>query len=319
MNRFIIAFIILSLLFISAEAAYSSFPDNTIPTLAMRIRGLDLSLRNITLELLCELSWLNFDAVNFAGIASNDNFIILMSLCDSLGVYYSICPEAIMQYFKAWADPEYRYWFRNSDFLITSDSCFARCNAEFNSIVQYTSAVIMHHADTAFSIKTTVVNELAYTTFGHDFLWYYEVYDEAPSKQWLHAVRNDYPWDDYIPNVYTQDTLSGDTLSLEEVETSGIFSWQKYLAENNEENEVPFTLNYGLLHTIEQDEYTGLEGDIVYGTMADQATSVRAMMEAEYQGPPDGHDIPLPVDNPPDFISFDYYPFRYVHPDSALA
>ncbi|MCK4806596.1 MAG: hypothetical protein KAT09_03070, partial [Candidatus Aegiribacteria sp.] len=102
MPRIIVAFIILSLLFISAEAVYSSFPDNTIPTLAMRIRGLDLSIRNITLELLCELSWLNFDAVNFAGIASNIPFQNLMSLCDSSGVYYSICPEEIMQYFKAW-------------------------------------------------------------------------------------------------------------------------------------------------------------------------------------------------------------------------
>ena len=306
---------------ISFSALLAETPfDNTIPTLAMRMRGPNVSLADITLELLCELSWLNFDAVNFSGIALNIPFQNLMTLCDSAGVYYSICPEEIMQYFMAWADPDYRYWFRNSDELLTSDSCFARSNADFDSLpVQYTSAAIMNHADTVFSIKRTIVDVLSTNTEGHDFLWFYEVYDEASSKQWQHAVRDTFPWNDYIPNVYTQDIRSGDTLSLEEVEASGIFSWQKFLAENNDENEVTFTLNYGLLHTIEQDEYTGLRGDIVYGTMADQATSVRAITEAEYQGPPGGQGIPLPVDNSPVFICLDYYPFRYVNPDSASA
>jgi len=237
MTRFIVVLTILSLLFISAEAVYSSFPDNAIPTLAMRIRGSNLTVKDITLELLCELSWLNFDAVNFSGIASNEDFGLLMSLCDSAGVYYSICPEEIMQYFKAWADPEYRYWFRNSDESLTSDSCFARCDDDFESIVQYLSAESLYFEHDTISIEITIGN-LAWSTREQTHLWFYEVYDEAPSQQWRHAVRDTVPWNDYLPNVYTQDTLSGDTLSLAEVEASGIFSIQKYYAENDATNPV---------------------------------------------------------------------------------
>jgi hypothetical protein len=300
-----IRLIIVVIMMISFSALLAETPfDNTIPTLAMRIKGPDVSLKDFTIEFLCELSWLNFDAVNFAGRAANEAFRDLMFLCDSAGVYYSICPAEIMQYLKEWANPTYRYWFRNSDELLTSNLCFARSNAEYDSIVQYTSAAIMHHADTAFSIKRTVVDVLANVTKDYDLLWFYEVYDEAPSQQRNHSVNTDEPWDDYIPNVYTQDKRNGDTLSLEEVEASGIFSWQKYMAENNEVNEIPFTLNYGLLHTIEKDEYTGLRGDINYGTMADQAISVRAMMEAEYQRPLKGPVISQLLDNPPEFICF---------------
>jgi hypothetical protein len=54
-----------------------------IPTLAMRIKGSHASLTDdFSLELICELSWLNFDAVNFSGWASSDNVSNLMDLCD---------------------------------------------------------------------------------------------------------------------------------------------------------------------------------------------------------------------------------------------
>ncbi|MCD4702181.1 MAG: hypothetical protein K8S24_10040, partial [Candidatus Aegiribacteria sp.] len=161
--------------------------DNDIPTLAMRILGSGLFAEDITMELLCELSWLNFDAVNFSGDASSTKFQNLMLLCDSAGVYYSICPAEVMQYLKAWGDStKYRYWFRNSDESLISNSCFARSDADFDSLVQYSTAALMH-ADTNYSIEATIVDELAESTEGHDFLWYYEVYDEAPSLQGRHV------------------------------------------------------------------------------------------------------------------------------------
>ena len=285
----------------------------------MRILGSNLFAKDISLELLCELSWLNFDAVNFAGRASTEEFGNLMSLCDSAGVYYAICPNEVMQYFKAWADSTYRYWFRNSDSLLTSNQCFARSNDDFDDILQYTTAESLYYADPDFSINETIVNDLAVSTLGHDYLWFYEVYDEAPAKQWKYAVVDTLPWNDYIPNVYTQDTRSGDTLSLEEVETSGIFSIQKYYAENNEVNEVVFALNFSLMHTIEMGEYTGLRSKINNGTMVDQATSVRAMMEAKYQPPPENGEIPDTLGNKPEFVMFDYYPFRQVNPQAGTA
>ena len=313
--------VVITLISFSALLAETPF-DNTIPTLAMRIRGPDIAVKDITLELLCELSWLNFDAVNFSGRATNDYFQDLMSLCDSAGVYYSICPEEVMQYLKAWGDStKYRYWFRNSDELLTSDLCFLRCGLNYTSLVDSSTAEAMYQ-DSVYSIKTTIVEELANVTKNYEFLWFYEVYDEAPAQQWWNALKdNNDPWDDYIPNVYTQarDDETGDTLTLEEVEDSGIFSIQKYYAENDSLNPVTFTLNFGLQHTIRMDEYTGLTEDVAWGSMADQATSVRAIAEAKYQEPPDGQTILPPVNNHPEFICFDYYPFRYVNTDSASA
>ncbi|MCK5116898.1 MAG: hypothetical protein KAR44_09885, partial [Candidatus Aegiribacteria sp.] len=284
-----------------------------------RILGSNLFAKDIPIELLCELSWLNFDAVNFAGEADTENFRDLMSLCDSAGIYYSISPTEVMQYVYLFGDSIYSCWFRYSDSLLTSDHCFARSNVDYDSIEQYTTAESLYYESDSISIRRTVVDILAYTTIGHDFLWFYEVYDEAPAQQWRHAVEDALPWNDYIPNVYTQDTLDCGDLSLEEVETSGIFSIQKHYAENNEVNEVTFTLNFGLLHTIDQNDYTGLEGDIAYGTMTDQARSVRAMMEAKYQPPPENGEIPDTLGNAPDFIMFDYYSFRQINPQAATA
>jgi len=65
-----IRLIIVIITLISSSVLLAETPfDNTIPTLAMRIRGPDIAVKDITLELLCELSWLNFDAVNFSGRA----------------------------------------------------------------------------------------------------------------------------------------------------------------------------------------------------------------------------------------------------------
>ena len=305
----------------SSTALADTPSDNDIPTLAMRILGSDLFAKDISIELLFELSWLNFDAVNFAGDASSTNFQYLMSLCDSAGVYYAICPGEVMQYLKAWGDSTYRYWFRNSDSTLTSDYCFARSNDAFDSIEHYTTAESLYYESPDFSIDETIVNELAYSTIGHDFLWFYEVYDEAPAKQGWHVANpeDSLPWNDYIPNIYTQDRQigSGEMLSFEEVETSGIFSIQKYYAENNIENEVTFTLNFSLIHSIDSTQYTGYPGNACWGDFEDQATSVRAIMEAEYQPPPGEGPTPEPVDNSPEFICFDYYPFRYVNIDYA--
>ena len=62
--------IIVIIILISVSTLIAETPsDNTIPTLPVRIPGPDVSYEDITLELLCELSWLSFDAVNFAGWA----------------------------------------------------------------------------------------------------------------------------------------------------------------------------------------------------------------------------------------------------------
>ncbi|MFO8183590.1 MAG: hypothetical protein R6U39_05395, partial [Candidatus Aegiribacteria sp.] len=147
---------VLMLLPLSSAEAADGFPENTIPTLAMRIKGPDASfITDFPIQLLCELSWLNFDAVNFGGRASKYYVTDLMSLCDSAGVHYSFCASEIMQYLAEWADPEYRYWFRYEDASLTSDSCFARSNAEFDSILQFMPAESLYYMDDSLSIRST--------------------------------------------------------------------------------------------------------------------------------------------------------------------
>ncbi|MBD3277345.1 MAG: hypothetical protein GF388_03510 [Candidatus Aegiribacteria sp.] len=288
--------------------------DNDIPTLAMRLVGPDKSLSDFTLEFICGLSWLNFDAVNFAGWADNQNMENLMSLCDSSGVYFALCPSEIMQYFKGWADEDFQYWFRNSQARINSSQAYSRCDSTFDAIADYLTADSMYSADTTVSIRTTI-GALSSITREYEYLWFYEVYDEANSKQGKNVAQDpdSLAWDDYLPNVYTQarDSVTG-YLTLEEVEPSGIFSLQKYYTETDSLNPLPFTMNFGLLHSIDSTDYLGIDPK-GWTTMATQATCVRAMMEAEYQFPPPDNDSL--VDNSPEFILFDYYPFRYVDID----
>ncbi len=306
----------LSILIYSLALAESP-SDNDIPTLLMRTYGSETSyITDFSLDLFCELLWQNLDAVYFAGFSDLYYVQNLMSLCDSAGVYFSFSPSDIMQSLAEWADPEFRYWFRLSGMSLRSDSCFARSNADFDSIAHYMPAESLYDLCDSIAIKG-VIETLNYRTSFFDFLWYYEVYDEANSWQRRHSVEDTLPWNDYLPNVYTQDTLANGALSLEEVEPSGIFSLQKYYAENDPNYPTPLAMNFALLHFIDKEDYTGLTGNIDYGTFEDQARSVRAMMQAEFQPPPSGQFIPLPVENYPDFISFDYYPFRYVCPESA--
>jgi hypothetical protein len=221
-----------------------------------------------------------------------------------------------MQYLKAWGDSTYRYWFRNSDESLTSDSCFARSNLDFDEILQYTDADSMYENDTVDYCISKTIHNLSVHTREHPFLWFYEVYDEANAQQGWHVANPDdsLPWNDYIPNVYTQDSENG-YLTLTEVETSGIFSIQKHYSENHPDDPVTFTMNFSLLHSIDTTEYTGIISNIGWTTMITQAICVRAMMEAEYQLPPPDDDS-LEA-NAPEFIMFDYYPFRQVDIDYA--
>ncbi len=309
--------ILFSLILISSALADSP-ADNDIPTLAMRLIAPATMFYDITYDLLCELSWKNFDAVNFGGWAYTDNFRQLMLRCDSLGMYYSISPREINQYFGAWADEEFRYWFRYSDSLLTSTHAFARCSTDFESILQYMPAESLYYANDSISIEATT-NELVDIIKDYTHLWHYEVYDEANSQQGARSAEDALTWNDYLPNVYTQarDSETG-YLSLEEVEASGIFSLQKQFSEHHEDYPVTFTMNFALLHSIDSTEYTGIT-QRGWTTMATQATCVRAMMEARYQPPPDTNGvIPNSVDNSPEFIMFDYYPFRQVNPSAAM-
>jgi hypothetical protein len=236
-----------------------------------------------------------------------------MTRCEEAGLCFSFCAFEIMQYLKEFGDDDHRYWFRNSDEELLSDSCFAQSSTDFDSIINYTSADSMYEVDKDISLTEQIVNGLAYNMNYYNLSpWFYEVYDEAPSQQWDHVVNDDLPFNDYIPNVYTQAVDENGEPTQEEVEASGIYSWQKHLAENNEELDVPFVMNFGLHHTIETSDYSGLDARIYWGDFHLQAVSVRSVIDATFQPPPGGGSQ---EENSPEFICLDYYPFRYVDYD----
>jgi hypothetical protein len=290
-------------------------PENTLPVIAMRTNGIYSSFADIKLPLLCELSWLHFDGVEMEGPAEPLENREFMGLCGETGMLLVLNPTEITQYYNDW-NPITSNWFRWTDYSLASSSCFGQLvheEGEWSEPENTASASEMFSGED-YSITTTVVSQLSEYTFEYPALWFYNVYDESPARQWQHMKDTDSEWDDWSPNLYTQawdPVPDPDVPALSEIEPAGIFSWQKHLAETNGTNPIPLTINFSLFHTIYSWEYTGF-GGCNYSTMARQAISVRAFCEAMYQGPPAGGTTPMPVDNSPEFVCFDYYPFRYV-------
>ncbi|MFO7949035.1 MAG: hypothetical protein R6U36_01555, partial [Candidatus Fermentibacteraceae bacterium] len=306
----------LSLSLVARTGSADDFPDHTLPTMVVRMRGPQIGYDDMKLPLLTTLTWRYFDATNFGAMSTDGKFDNFLSLCDSVYIRYSICAGDVMRYVGEWGGDEYRYWFRNSpDEGLLSDECFAQSDIDFEDIINYASADTMFDSNEEYSLSK-VMGDLASNTSNHPCLWFFEVYDEANNKQWGAAVSDTSSLDDYIPNIYTQDRDPATKyLTMEEVEPAGIFSWQKWLVENDAFNPVTFTLNMGVIRSYMPEDYRGL--DYVYGTgtMADQARAVRTLMEARYQPPPVGSSIPVTLPNPLEFLCFDYYPFRYVDRD----
>jgi len=284
------------------------------------MRGPQVEEENITIRLLTSLLWKYFDANNFHGYSGGHFPEDIVPRCDSVHIHYSLCAWDVQQYLKEWGDEEFRYWFRNSpDEALDSDECFAQSDTSFQDTLRYASADTMYDSDEEYSLSDEM-GDLAQNTQYYDYLWFFEVYDEANNQQWSNVANDtegEKPLDDYIPNIYTQDRdpVSG-YLTMEEVEPAGIFSWQKYLVENDSLHAITFTLNMGVIRRYMPDDYRGLNSVYGTGTMADQANAVRALMEAQFQLPLGGDSIPpAPLDNPLEFLCFDYYPFRYVDRD----
>lgn len=305
--------------------------ENTIPILAMRTAsGADFS--RITLSLLCELSWKHFDGVDVGGPvvdgsvdpemswAENREF---MEYCGRVGLLLSLAPWELCQYYNPW-NVNTAHWFRWTEQDLDSDSCFGQLNYDLDSLVAVMSAEDMADTLVDHSLASTV-QDVANVMQYYPALWFYNVYDEAPGWQRRRMISETSPWDDYIPNICTQDRDSITNIpTLAEVEPSGIFSWTKWLAEHDSECSVPTTTNLVLIHSIVEDEYSDWGGnqtcDFCHGSLEQHADMVSAVCEMMYQAPPDSNIFPQPEDNSPGFICLDDYPFRYVdieHADST--
>jgi hypothetical protein len=314
--------IILSLLILLTQSLFAAEPgENTIPIIGMRASN-NAYFSGVGLRLLCELSWKHFDGVDVGGPVVNgsagedwDENRAFIELCGDAGMLLVLAPWEISQFHNFWDDST-AYWFRWEDHSLTSGKCFGQLSETLGAPIDSMTGAQMADTSNVRSVAHAN-NRLANAVRLLHALWFYNVYDEAPSRQRSAMVNDTSSWNDWIPNLYTQD-MNGGEPTLTEIEPAGIYSWQKWFAENHVTTPIPFTINFSLLHTISPGEYTGFNG-INGGTMHQQANSVRALCEALYQGPVVGGIARPPVDNSPEFICFDYYPFRYVDIDSLGA
>lgn len=301
----------------------SSFADgpqvNSIPIVGLRICGVDWPVfGGIGTDQLCDFMWRHIQGTHGWEWAVDPTFQSFIDKCDATGMLFVYSPNDIEEYHKFdMGPPAKRLWFRNTNFAFTSDSAYAQSSTSFDSIINIAKADTMLYDNTIGVYDA--VNDMANIMKDYNSLWFYYICDEGPAVQRKHMLNDTLPYNDFIPNIYTQawTTTFPHVPKLDEVESTGLFSWIKYIAEHDEDLRVPTTLNFSMLHTILMSDYTGLTADDIGGTFTRQAISVRAVCEAKYQAPPSGGIPPSPVDNEPEFICFDWYPFRYVDSDSS--
>ncbi len=293
--------------------------ENTIPIIGLRINNTVESpvFGGIRTEQLCDLMWRHIQGTHGWEWAADSTFQAFMDNCDATEMLFVYSPNNIEQYQKLWGEPAKRLWFRNTDYAFTSNSAYAQSSTSFDSIINIACADTMLYDETIGVYEA--VNDVANIMKDFDSLWFYYICDEGPAVQRKRMLNSEHPYDNFIPNIYTQAWTASipSVPALNEVENTGLYSWIKYTAEHDTVLAVPTTLNFSLLHTILMSEYTGLIENDIGGTFTRQAVSVRAICTAKYQAPPGGGIPPGPVDNEPEFICFDWYPFRYVDSDSS--
>ena len=139
-------------------------------------------------------------------------------------------------------------------------------------------------------------------------VWFYNTFDEAPSRQWKRMVDDTSTVDDYIPNLYTQTRhlVGSDSLpTFEEADPAGVFSWLKHAIDAGDSTHT-VVCTFGLLHSLDW-----ADQEFEHGTFHDQANSIRSYLNMKYQGY-GNPTMPIPVDNWPEYFLFDCYPFRQV-------
>ncbi len=307
------------LLCITAVSSAATPPVNSIPVIGQRINQLNVNpIEDVEIRHLADLASRHMDGIHFWDTAENKELLEFLEDCDDTGILLVFAPVNLEQYFKTdWGPGDRRFWFRNPDALFTGNSAFCKCSETLNALVDSVSADSMMYSDTIGIADE--VHKCADIFKKYDCLWFYYICDEGTGQQWS-KIRNPdstKPYKIYFPGIFP-GTRTGTEPDIDHVASSGMYSWVKFAAEHDDTLEVPTTLNFAAMYTIEPGDYTGITNTLDYGTPELQATCVNAVCTAMYQPPPAGGGImPPPVSNKPDFILFDFYPFRYVDSESS--
>ncbi len=296
-------------LVLSSVLIADSPPPNTIPLFAERPE-----FNEISLDTFLMLSWQYFDVLQVGGYSASQVYDKLIDSANMTGMFVCISPNPVARW-ATW--PEHRV-ARLSFNLFSDTTAFGRpewygqeafgTTFSKDTVVEYFSAPVFDEI-----LEDEI--DLMDTYFGDESqVWFYNVFDEAPSRQW-HYMVHDSMWtgtdsvatliDDYIPNMYTQDRGPDSLPTLEEVDPQGTFSWLKHAVDTGDPDHT-IVCPFGLFH---ETTWAGLPID--YGTFEDQVSSIESYLYMEYQGY-GSPVLPEPVDNWPEYFLFDCYPFRQV-------
>jgi hypothetical protein len=265
-------------------------PRNTIPVITWR-SGIGTECENITPLLICKLIWNYIDGIQITGwIADNSATWDPLHWCDSIGAHVIFGPSRLWNFGGNKSD-----WFARFDSVtIDMDNAYIQPDSVGDTIVDSMTAALM--SDTLSDECST----LAARADSFDCIWFMNTWDEGPSYQFNRMTTTSAPYDDYMPNMYTQDT------TMSHIDSTGVFAWIKYLYEQ-EDSVRAFSVNFASLHSISN--WAGMSKS--QGTTGTQANSVRAYLNTMYQGY-DSISMPSPVSNYPDFLIYDAYPVRQV-------
>ena len=168
-------------------------PDNTIP-----IIGMFFTWWKWSPELLCEMSWMHFDGIEYEVFISQEGYIEnLMATVDSSGMMVILSP-AELNLLAAMGNDSCRGHY----LALSGDSAFIEVNAT-GSLVE---GVYSDDATEAFieSICEDFVDTIA--TPYDDQIWFYRYFDEPASNQRAHQYDTRYAFDDYFPSYLADDS-----------------------------------------------------------------------------------------------------------------
>ncbi len=287
-----LSLLIPAILLVSSVIDAGSPPANTIPIISMKT-GQGTSSFDITLDVICQLLWNNFDGIWVEGWLSGHQETPAV-LCDSTGAVMVLAPSRLQQYSNA-IDSR---WARYSEASLQVDSAFIHPDSSFSSIET------KNYATQIITYLNNSCSSLADYESDYDCIWYYDIFNEGPAWQLNRMNDTDYVYDDYFPNMYTQDT------SLSQIDSTGIFSWIKWKSDSMYTGDIPsVSVCFSSIHHIDSLEWGGFVPGVIGGSLHQQANSVRAYFSTKYleyasSGP---YDI---YDNFPERMDLNAYPVR---------
>jgi len=277
--------------------------------------GIRPSLEEIDSEFFCLLSWMYFDGIVRSGYHIPELIENLVEPAEETGMFIVPTPHELS-------------WNHNYARMFDMDGDTVFVRPAWKGMIIGDSLItedILLETYNAYDFRDSLEHDadlLSDSLENRDCIWFYFMYDEGPARQWRRMVSDSSAYDDYIPNIFTQDRDSiyraayDSTMylpTLELVDPTSVLSWLKYEVEDADPTKT-LDILFSVMHTIREDsswaDYDNLD-PLISSTFSLQATGVRSYLSMEHQGY-DSDSLLVPVDNFPDFLLVDVYPFRQV-------